>query len=390
VSERPVGGERDAIAEALRAPWPWERDDALGEAPATSAFGCWTKKGPAGCTEEELREVCERDAPLVWTPARAGLVCPVEVPALFEANRAWRVARAEKNLRWAYFSCLLWCGLFGLQMQDGVGLAWERMLLPLLLLGVLPAATNSVEWWRARRWTPELMAREAPLARFHSWVAERRAAATWSLVAVLLVLGLWAMWTVSDGRWAAAALNKPAVRAGEWWRLGTGPMVHANGLHLFGNLCALAYLGRLVEAVYGWRATLVVLAAGLLGGSVASQLALDATSVGFSGAILGLLGFGLAADRGAEKILPAGQARAWWTALALTALIGVVGMKFIDNAAHAGGALVGAAVGWLYQRQPGSRGRPMAAGAGWTTAGAAGGLFLLACAAGAAWRMARG
>lgn len=108
---------------------------------------------------------------------------------------------------------------------------------------------------------------------------------------MLLVLGLWAMFTLGDGRWVAAALDKSAVRAGEWWRLGTGPMIHAQPLHLFGNLFALVYLGRLVEAVYGWRALLVVLAAGLLGGSVASQLMLAATSVGFSGAILGLLGF---------------------------------------------------------------------------------------------------
>src|SRR5687768_17691084 len=60
---------------------------------------------------------------------------------------------------------------------------------------------------------------------------------------------------------------------------------------------------------------------------------------------------GLAADCGAAKILPEGQTRSWWWALALTALIGVIGAQFIDNAAHAGGALAGAVVGEIYRSE---------------------------------------
>lgn len=99
-------------------------------------------------------------------------------PELFEANRALRLARAEKALHWALFSCVLWAGLLVLLGRDGLAGAWKRFAIPFLMFGLVPAAANALGWRRARRWTPELMAREAPLARFQSWVAERRATAT--------------------------------------------------------------------------------------------------------------------------------------------------------------------------------------------------------------------
>ena len=93
-------------------------------------------------------------------------------------------------------------------------------------------------------------------------------------------------------------LDKLAVADGEYWRLWTVTLVHADLLHLFFNMYALYLAGPIVERWYGslWFLILYLLCAAA--GSVASFVfGGDVPAVGASGAIFGLFGVLLAANR---------------------------------------------------------------------------------------------
>src|SRR4051794_29685093 len=88
------------------------------------------------------------------------------------------------------------------------------------------------------------------------------------------------------------------VAHGEWYRLVTGGFLHANILHLGMNMFALWILGSQLEAAVGRAKFGVVYGAALLAGSLGVMIVSphDPT-VGASGAIFGLLGLALAAQR---------------------------------------------------------------------------------------------
>jgi membrane associated rhomboid family serine protease len=146
---------------------------------------------------------------------------------------------------------------------------------------------------------------------------------------------------------AGAGLVKPLVASGEWWRLLTACFLHGNLLHLLFNLSALQVFGRIVaERTSPWHMLVVYLAAGI-GGSLCSFWLTQATSIGASGAVLGLVGFSLVivyrekVDN-RDLLVHAGKV------LVITGLLGAALYRFIDNAGHLGGAVTGAALGlWL-------------------------------------------
>jgi rhomboid protease GluP len=181
----------------------------------------------------------------------------------------------------------------------------------------------------------------------------RRTPATFALiavnVAVMLVLRAIAS-PIDDVTLArAGALFRPAVNAGEWWRLFTAMFLHAGlfeQLHLIINMYGLYLLGRFVEDVFGpARFLAVYLCAGLTGSIASWQLSGGGLSVGASGAIMGLLGALIV-----TLILRRGSWPEAWrrvllgNLLMLSALQIYIGFQvaLIDNAAHVGGMLGGA------------------------------------------------
>jgi membrane associated rhomboid family serine protease len=140
---------------------------------------------------------------------------------------------------------------------------------------------------------------------------------------------------------AAAGLVKPAYRHGDWWRLLTAPLMHGNLIHLLMNGAALLYLGKRVEVFARWpHLPLVFLFAACVGGEASARF-VQATSVGASGGLMGLLGFLLIFESLHGRLVPLKARRRLLAGVLLTALIGVIGFRFIDNAAHAGGLLAG-------------------------------------------------
>lgn len=293
---------------------------------------------------------------LVWTPDSGGMVTDREVDFLQAGVRGRQRAAAKSNARWAWFSFVVWAGLLAAQLDmDARG--WAGPFFMWVVLGVFPLAVA----WRERRRLrdePAITAEEREEARFAVWLSRTKAPATYVAVVLVGVVALVAMVIGQEVGIIRAGLAKEAFWAGEWWRALTGPWLHLNVMHLMFNAFALAALGRLVEAVFGWRWLVVALAVSMLAGSAASACWLEKTSVGYSGAVLGLLGFQLGVMGRKAHLLPTGSRRSGFVSLGLVGLFGLVGHAFIDNAAHLGGVLAGAGLGWWAGCRQGAPGEP--------------------------------
>jgi membrane associated rhomboid family serine protease len=171
---------------------------------------------------------------------------------------------------------------------------------------------------------------------------------TWAILALTAAIGISSMVLREEQLWWDwLALTKSGIADGEYWRLFSVVLVHGGLLHLAFNMYALYIIGPTVEALYGSARFLVLYLACAAAGSTASYLFSGApVSVGASGAIFGLFGVLLVADR-IHKPLLTRQARGLTTQIGV--LIGInlfIGFTVpsIDNAAHIGGLLAGC---WL-------------------------------------------
>jgi membrane associated rhomboid family serine protease len=172
--------------------------------------------------------------------------------------------------------------------------------------------------------------------------------ATKVIIAVTVVISLTAILTADgpDGPvvYQALWLDKALVAAGEYWRLWTVTLVHADFIHLAFNMYALWIVGPLVERWYGQIRFLVFYLACAATGSVGSfAFGGEGVSVGASGAVFGMFGV-LAASSYIHKPVDR-YARAITMQIGLLIVInlafGFFSGGMIDNAAHIGGLLGG-------------------------------------------------
>ncbi|MET0276910.1 MAG: rhomboid family intramembrane serine protease [Pseudorhodoplanes sp.] len=148
---------------------------------------------------------------------------------------------------------------------------------------------------------------------------------------------------------AFGGLYRPLVMEGQWWRLFSAPLLHADLFHLALNCFALFLSGRLLEGLVGraWLSAIFVI--GAIGGSLMSlAVHQNVVSVGASGAIMGLF----AALAMLSFHFPKGASRTTLQTTSVYVLFSSViplgaGGNNVDYAAHIGGALGGIAVGLL-------------------------------------------
>ncbi len=151
----------------------------------------------------------------------------------------------------------------------------------------------------------------------------------------------------------------------QWWRLVMPIFLHGNLLHIGMNTWVLMDVGPQVEEVYGSARYLFLYVFTGIAGFVASTLT-GHSSVGASGAVMGLIGLMLAITTrrgGAHMQMLRGQLLRW------VAYIFVIGflIRGIDNAGHFGGLAAGFLLGKvLADREPmNSRERQRAYAMGW-------------------------
>ncbi|MFL5711743.1 MAG: rhomboid family intramembrane serine protease [Chloroflexota bacterium] len=145
-------------------------------------------------------------------------------------------------------------------------------------------------------------------------------------------------------------LDKAAVAAGEYWRLWTVTLLHADFLHLAFNMYALYLAGTIVERWYGSiRFGAIYLACAAAGSTASFVFGGDAPSVGASGAVFGLFGVLLAAGRLHHPVDPRsrGVVSQLLFLVVLNLVLGFSSGGSIDNAAHLGGLAAGLWLGAL-------------------------------------------
>ena len=160
-----------------------------------------------------------------------------------------------------------------------------------------------------------------------------------------LTLGEGSIWTESarEVLYPLGAKWTPAILAGEWWRLVNPVFLHGSVWHIGMNMLALASLGPLVEYLVGAKRFLVVyVLTGIASFAASMLLSPRSLSIGASGAIFGLIGFGIGYSLRAGRGM-----RAVRDDLTRSAVWGVIMFMIpgIDHAAHAGGFVAGILLG---------------------------------------------
>lgn len=175
-----------------------------------------------------------------------------------------------------------------------------------------------------------------------------------------------------------AKLNYRINERAEWWRFVTPIFLHGGFLHLLFNMYGLWVIGPYVEKLYGSAKFVVFWVVTGIAGVAASYLSVrpdmnvssigrflfksvDSPSIGASGALFGLVGVLFVFGIRFRHELPEGFKRAFGTGMVpiilLNLFIGFLGRGFIDNAAHLGGLVSGAALALVVgYKRPGPRG----------------------------------
>ena len=145
----------------------------------------------------------------------------------------------------------------------------------------------------------------------------------------------------------AAGFVKPDfIEKGEYWRILTGGALHGGLLHIYFNSQALYGFGSLMEFLTD-RAHLAIvfLLAVICGGFLSLVFMPEATSIGASGGIMGLIGYMSIYAYRRRAQLPPDFLKNMLINLGFIAAFGLIAYQLIDNFAHLGGFLIGAVYG---------------------------------------------
>lgn len=362
----------------------WQRDEAF--APSGEGFGWVDRKGgkhACGSLDELSRTIREdRDSvlDLVWTPDSEFCRIPEEVEAftepIQEVRKRWAeddFASAKHRLKWfgigvaillGYMAFQGWASLGAIEKVNGLSmdaaqrLQWIfKVLLQSTTVGIsllVFLIFAFIPWYQTQKRMREIRKQGGqvvpvvPLIRFETWLGLQKAPFTRVILGLILAVALVQMFfdksimSFHDSV-QKAGLVKPAYFAGDWWRLFTAPMMHGGIVHLVMNALGLLYLGKRVEVFARWPHVAIVFLFSALVGGEASARFMETTSVGASGGLMGWLGFLLVFETLHSKLVPRSARRRLIGGVIMTGLIGLVGYRFIDNAAHFGGLLAGMA-----------------------------------------------
>lgn len=146
------------------------------------------------------------------------------------------------------------------------------------------------------------------------------------------------------------AQQNQLVARGDYYRLLTSMFIHIGIVHLAFNTWALYVIGLGLERLYGSvRYLLIYILSGLGGSLVSYLLAPVNVSAGASGAIFGLIGAEIAFFYRHRKTFGQASQQQLRSLLLIAGINLVFGFTFpgINNYAHIGGLIFGAALGWF-------------------------------------------
>jgi len=172
--------------------------------------------------------------------------------------------------------------------------------------------------------------------------------------AAVFLLGCYVLSTAGNEKmhyvrqYGASAVD---ILHGEWYRLVTALMLHADSVHLLGNMVGIAVFGTAVCGITGWGVGwLLILVTGILGNLLnAALMKTGHVSIGASTAIFGAVGL-LAGYQFLKLYKISGKrVRAWLPLGGGIALLGFLGSgEHSDLTAHLFGFVSGIVLGILY------------------------------------------
>lgn len=359
----------------------WAREDAFPGAP--DGWGWVDAKGnPHPCDSREsliaaIRDDRDSSVNLVWSPDHQRMILPEELEGAGDALRATRERWAHDDEDDAAYR-LRWFGsILALTVTYSFYQGWApapassgfvsgiRAILGSIYSGLallMFVIFAFIPWYQARkrkkqlgRWNEASISEIAPTLRFETWLSRQKAPLTRIILGLMVMVALTQLLslvrTAGFGavfsplhEWEgtiAAGLVKDRYFGGEWWRLFTAPFLHGNVVHFLMNAAALLYLGKRLEVFARWpHLVLVFLFSASVGGEASARF-VAAPTVGASGGLMGWLGFLMVFETLHKGLVPRRARRRLAAGVALTALIGLIGYRYIDNAAHAGGLIAG-------------------------------------------------
>jgi rhomboid protease GluP len=134
------------------------------------------------------------------------------------------------------------------------------------------------------------------------------------------------------------------ILRGQWWRLVTAGFLHAGLFHVLMNSWVLSSLGPHAEEVFGTARFLVIYVVSSVMGFLASLFWSPSLSIGASAACCGLIGAMMAHGRRSGSRMIWSFYLQW---IIMIAVIGLLPLFNVDNAAHFGGFAAGFALGYL-------------------------------------------
>lgn len=231
----------------------------------------------------------------------------------------------------------------------------DLMMLALLgaaFYGLFPLVESAGAWVRRvdRFSVGELNCRMVNHEFFRRWILDHKTGRLKAALGVMVAVFLGQFLVGTDLSIEAAALvRERVIDGGEWWRVVTTGLMHGNVIHILFNGMALYSLGRVLVALLSPAFLSFVFLFSVVTGSLASLWIGPAeSSVGASGGILGCLGFLLVVTGKFRTSLPGFLRASLIQSTFVLAIFGLLGSKFIDNAAHAGGLAGGIALGMLF------------------------------------------
>lgn len=174
----------------------------------------------------------------------------------------------------------------------------------------------------------------------------------------MLLVGFYYLSHVSRPEFAPASrMDNAAVLAGEWWRIFTAMLFHADIAHLATNVSIGTLLLGLAMGRYGAGVGLLGAYLAGAGGNLAGLIFYPAShlGVGASGMVLGALGMLAAQSLNGMRRNAAGRKRVIKGALAgvmLFVLFGLSSDQNVDWVAHLGGFMAGAILGCILMWLP--------------------------------------
>lgn len=336
---------------------PWMQPNVFPTVPTPNTFGYQKRQNYYECSQLELCERLKQDPlgiDLVWTPESTHLQPPEEIPFLYEIVQSCKLTllKQQQGSSFIYtvlFGVLILGKIVSAPNMGKVNSSSQFYMLLLVNFGLIPLLQNSWSIRQIQAMKPENVSKWIAETRFWKWIGPQKTPWTELLLGCIVLVGIvqsavgiQAISNLNRSPIVTAGIVKSAVWSGEGWRLLTGTLLHGNLVHFLFNFLALWGLAKLVEVLtHPFYVPIVFMLSALMGSIASLALFPDATSVGASGGIMGLLGFLIILMLKQRKYFPLAIVQMLLVDVIYIAAIGLVGYQIIDNAAHFGGFMAG-------------------------------------------------